>query len=69
MTVFVVGSIEPFTEIAMDSTDYPDYGEFRSFAMAGLLAVIVGLSDSSLILGLLKACFDEYKIPKTLQVT
>ena len=38
----------------MDSTQFPDYGEFRSFALGGMLAVIVALPDSSLMLSLLK---------------
>ena len=54
MTVFIVTSIEPFREIALDSTDFPDYGEFRSFAMGGMLGVIITIADSSLILRLLK---------------
>ena len=52
--MFIVTSIEPFREIALDSTDFPDYGEFRSFALGGILAIIVSLPDSSLMLGLLK---------------
>ena len=53
-TTFIVTNIEPFREIALDSTDFPDYGEFRSFALGGILAIIVSLPDSSLMLGLLK---------------
>ena len=44
MTVFIVTTVEPFHEIALDSTDFPDYGEFRSFAMGGMLAVIITIS-------------------------
>ena len=53
-TTFITGTIEPFREIAIDSTNFPDFGEFRSFALGGMLAIIVALPDSSLMLGLLK---------------
>ena len=53
-TAFIVTNIEPFREVSLDSTKFPDYGEFRSFALGGMLAVIVALPDSSLMLGLLR---------------
>ena len=43
----------------MDSTQFPDYGEFRSFALGGMLAVIVALPDSSLMLSLLKVRLEK----------
>jgi len=54
VTAFIVTTIQPFGEIALDSTRFPNYGEFRSFAMGGMLAVIITVADTSLILGLLK---------------
>ena len=54
VTAFIVTTIQPFGEIALDSTRFPNYGEFRSFAMGGMLAVIITVADTSLILGLLR---------------
>ena len=37
----------------MDSTGFPAYGEFRSFAFGGMLAVIICCTDSTHVLNLL----------------
>lgn len=53
MTVIITFLINPFYEIARDSTGFPAYGEFRSFAFSGMLAVTLVNVDSRFILNLL----------------
>jgi hypothetical protein len=53
MTLLITIFINPFSEIAQDSTGFPAYGEFKSFAFSGLLAVIIVNVDSKFVLNLL----------------
>lgn len=53
ITSLITSSIQPFYEISKDSTGFPAYGEFRSFAFGGILAVLICCVDSSHVLSLL----------------
>ena len=53
VTVFITNVMEPFHEIAVDSTGFPAFGEFRSFAFGGMLALVVCCTDAGHVLNLL----------------
>lgn len=53
VTSFVTTTIEPFHEISTDSSGFPAYGEFRSFAFGGLLSIIICCTDATQLLSLL----------------